>query len=804
MSAPAGLRSRPAARPARGRRRSPAHWLTGAAVAAAVLLCSLSMHGVMEGFTWLWPLAGTVAAVCTATALARRYRLPTMLVPAAGLAALTAALTWLFSFDESFLGVIPTAGSLARAGSLVSEAQTVVITQVIPVVPDRGVVFIACLAVGLVTVLVDTLAVTVRMPAASGLGLFTILLVPGIIKPQSVGAAGFAAAALGFLLILAAATWQERAEARGSRALPTGSQAAAALGIGAGAVIAAMLLPLAIPGFNAGAFPQGARISFFAGTTGLNPVVTLGNDLRQPAATGRITYATDSPRPLYLRSTTLEDFSGSRWAPDTRSDTRRLGTSSMLPAEPLGANVPTTLTTTVIESKTYSSPWLLAPYAPSSVSEVGGAWTWDPATMTILSADGTAEAQGSYQVRSVAPAVTGENLKDIGPAPEDAVAEVFTDLPDDLPQIIKDTAREAVADETTPYGQALALQSYLRGPRFTYSLDAPVEGGYDGNGMDVLASFLEKRSGYCVHFASAMAVMAREVGIPSRIGLGYAPGRATNEVRTGPAGQELKEFVVDSRDAHAWPELFFEGAGWVRFEPTPSRGVVPAYAVPRQQNAAAAAQAEPDAAEPRGAVPPPAPSPAPVPSAVPEPVGPAETGNAPLAGIAAGLLVAVLAVLTPWGLRRRRTRLRQRAHAAGNGRAEPAWQEAADLAHDYGYPARTADTPRTYAARVAAEAELPEPAAAALARLRGAYEAEAYAAPDRPAGQRQAPDSGAARAGAPDGVVPAARAQASRPQGASAWQDVGTVSAGLRSSVSAAGRVRAVLFPASLGRGRRP
>ncbi|WP_312183215.1 DUF3488 and transglutaminase-like domain-containing protein, partial [Arthrobacter sp.] len=711
-------------------RRASANWVAGAAAGIAVLLCSLSIQGILDGFAWMWPLTMAVASVSVATALARRFSFPTVLVPVAGLASLTLALTWLFASDTGFLGIIPMSGTVAKAGSLLADAQTVVITQVIPVLPDAGVVFIACLAVGLVTVLVDTLAVTLRMPAASGLGLFTILLVPGIIKPQSVGAAGFAAAALGFLLILAAGAWQERADAQaGGRNRPTGSQAAGALGIGAGAVIAALLLPLAIPGFNTGAFPQGARINFFAGTTGLNPVVTLGNDLRQPTATGRITYATDSQRPLYLRSTTLEDFSGSRWAPDTRSDSRRLGTSSMMPAERMDESIPTTVTTTVIGSSTYSSPWLLAPYAPSSISEVGGAWTWDPSTMTILSADGNAEAQSSYQVRSVSPMVTSETLMGIGPAPENAVDPVFTDLPDNLPQIIKDTAREAVAAETTPYGQALALQSYLRGARFSYSLDAPVDGGYDGNGMDVLARFLEQRSGYCVHFASAMAVMAREVGIPSRMGLGYAPGRATDETRVGDGGQELEEFAVDSRDAHAWPELYFEGVGWVRFEPTPSRGVVPAYAVPRQPNAGAAAQREADQREPQGAIPVPAPSPTSPPAAVPQPVGPAETGGAPFAGVAIGILVAALAILTPWGLRRRRTRNRQHAHAAAGGGAGLAWEEAMDSAQDYGYPARTADSPRSYADRLAAEAGLPEPAAAALQRLRQAYEAEAYAAP---------------------------------------------------------------------------
>ena len=124
----------------------------------------------------------------------------------------------------------------------------------------------------------------------------------------------------------------------------------------------------------------------------------------------------------------------------------------------------------------------------------------------------------------------------------------------------------------------MAIQKYLRSGEFTYSLQAPVQGGYDGNGLSVLADFLAVKSGYCIHFASAMAVMARAEGIPSRIAVGYAPGRLTGDTVAVVGQGSLPEYEVDARDAHAWPELYFQGLGWVPFEPTPSRGVVPDYA----------------------------------------------------------------------------------------------------------------------------------------------------------------------------------------------------------------------------------
>ena len=193
--------------------------------------------------------------------------------------------------------------------------------------------------------------------------------------------------------------------------------------------MAALLVSLAIPGFNAGAFPQGARFNFLNGSTGLNPVVSLGNDLRQPTATGRITYATDSTRPLYLRSTTLEDFSGTRWAPDTREDERESLAEEMAPAGSPDPGIPTDTVRTVISSPSYASPWLLAPYAPSSVSGLDGAWTWDPTTMTILSGSGSSEPRSGYEVVSESPVVTSDALSGLPAAPADAVEPRFTDLP---------------------------------------------------------------------------------------------------------------------------------------------------------------------------------------------------------------------------------------------------------------------------------------------------------------------------------------------------------------------------------------
>src|SRR5690606_14718609 len=128
-----------------------------------------------------------------------------------------------------------------------------------------------------------------------------------------------------------------------------------------------------------------------------------------------------------------------------------------------------------------------------------------------------------------------------------------TALPEGLPSIIAETAFHAVGDAPSRYEQALALQEYLRSGDFEYSEETPVEQGFDGNGMDAPEVFLSVRSGYCVHYASAMAVMARVLDIPSRVAVGTLPGSSSKRTLA-----DTRLFSVSTSDVHAWPELYFE------------------------------------------------------------------------------------------------------------------------------------------------------------------------------------------------------------------------------------------------------
>ena len=140
----------------------------------------------------------------------------------------------------------------------------------------------------------------------------------------------------------------------------------------------------------------------------------------------------------------------------------------------------------------------------------------------------------------------------------------MTKLPARLPRGDPHPGREGDQGRHHDFDKAVALQDWFRtGGGFTYSLDQR-----GGSGMDLLAHFVtDDRVGYCEQFASAMAAMARTLGIPSRVVVGFLDGQPLPDGR----------ILYTSDERHAWPEMYFPGVGWIRFEPTPAqRAATPA------------------------------------------------------------------------------------------------------------------------------------------------------------------------------------------------------------------------------------
>jgi transglutaminase-like putative cysteine protease len=652
-----------------------------------------SLHVTLQGISW-W-LVGTifVFAVLFAAAAVRRLLRGRAWPPIISAAVGVALLTLIYAADTAILGVIPTLGTLGRFGQIIEQGITSIVEQRVPATPELGIVLLLAVLMIVCAWFADVV-VAARKPALVALPLAAILAVPLAIKPGLTDALWYLVTAALYLAVL-----------RIGR--PRDSRRAVVV-VGAAVALGSLLLPYAIPGVEE---QPASRTSGLR--SGINPLITLGDDLRRGDPTLALSYTSSANYPVYLRLTTLDRFTGGTWGPivgDTRGDNLD---AFPFPAGLTQATAVNAAEVDVTVADVFTN-WLPTPYPTTSITGVEGDWFWEPDGLTVRSVDTGARGQ-QYTAAFLEPRPTSEQLAATTVFPADA-PEGSLALPGDMPAIVVDTAHQVADAAASAYDKALALQTYLRGVDFSYSEEAPVDEGFDGTGMDALAIFLERKTGYCVHYASAMAVMARELGIPSRVAVGFQPGdRRFND------GSNLYEVSTD--DLHAWPELYFDDIGWLRFEPTPGRGAVPRYG--------SALVDDPTTPQDESS-----PTPAPTPTAdaadrpdvddgVPDV---AEAESRLVANVLLGLAIVaaiVVVLLLPAGFRAGLRMLRLRRIRQGRDPAAAAWDEVRDTARDVGWSASETETPRAFALRLA-----PELSGDALRDFRGRIEVAAYGRAD--------------------------------------------------------------------------
>lgn len=140
----------------------------------------------------------------------------------------------------------------------------------------------------------------------------------------------------------------------------------------------------------------------------------------------------------------------------------------------------------------------------------------------------------------------------------------YLQLPDKLPERVRELAHQITANQSTGYEKVKALESYLKNSAdFRYSLE---EAEMVPDNRDYVDFFLfDSKIGYCEHFSSSMVVLARSLGIPARWAKGFSEGKVSQTHEDG-----TKSYRISNENAHAWAEIYFEGIGWVPFEPTKS------------------------------------------------------------------------------------------------------------------------------------------------------------------------------------------------------------------------------------------
>ena len=702
-----------------------------AVVGAAVLLASLSLLPVVQGLLWWIESCVVVTIALAATAGSRRLRLPAAAAALIGLSTVPIVLALIVSGSSAAAGASPNAAAAAVVDGFSSAFRQIYLDSV----PAQGTAELAVLiaaGTAVVAVVADLVTVGLRAPIAGTLVVVAVAIVPG--KAFATGTNGL------LLLAVAAAALALIAVDRRRR-----GRAPRVVGLAAGgaiAVVVALLVQVVLPTpFASSAQAGGALVIDGAA----NPLLRLGQDLRRGADTPVLTYTNRDNAPVYLRLAVLEDFTGTTWSPNP-ADGGPLGFADVpqAPGAPASADGRTTSTTITPASESSVGDRLPLPYPATSVVGVRGRFRWEDRGLT-LSRFGAGPV-GSYVVRSSKVDPTPAQLRaasvSVPAGDEESLA-----LPSTVPAIIRSTADRWTRNASNPYDSALAIQNQLRNGAFSYDEETPAEQGYDGDGLGVIAKFLKVKAGYCIHYASTMAVMARLEGIPSRIVVGYLPGEAR-------AGTNARS--VSSDDLHSWPELYFDGIGWVRFEPTPGRGAVPAYApLPSSK-----VTTTPTAGASSAAAATPAPTESDAASAT-------DGGGAGIALGAllrgGGIVLLIGAVLALPGLLRRAIRRRRLGRLAQDGPAG-AWRELLDTARDLGLPTGRGRSPRGIEAELADRTGRSREAKEALARLRAAYERQAY----------------------------------SRASAAATARDVEQVIDALRSQVTGSARLAAALAPRSL------
>ena len=640
---------------------------SGIAVTVAVLLATLTLSPLTMDSGYLgvsWALVLTLGVIGI---IVRRARLGEGAILAIQVIVVAGALVLLSL-------TMPGSGApwYAHIVELYAGGAEHMRTQPSPMEPNDGVKLIFVTAIGVITVMTDLLVSGIRRPVWALAPPATLFLVPAIGLGTDTGLVSFACIAIGYLGILIAeglnstARWtrglsHDSADGMGT-ATPVVWRAAGYIALPALVltVILGVVMPtLSIPGWGIGSGQGNSGPLELA-----DPTLDLRRNLNQPSDRTVIDYRTDSPGGVYLRMASLPQFTDAGW----QMARMQISPGRTLPAVPGLTEKPTERRSTTITVRDFRSKYLPLPFAPRKV-DAPGSWGSDEQSLVVISTDPDSGIENlEYSVDSVDIEPDGNVLSDApaGTPPDSALTSV---VPNDLPESLSDLAREVTKDASTPALKAAAIQAYLRSDRFTYSVEPQ-----PGTGYQALENFLLKdRLGYCEQFAGAMAMMARVVGIPSRVAVGFLPGE-----RSG------NGYEVSIRDMHAWPELYFSGYGWVRFEPTPSVATAPSWSIEGPSDPGEDPTSEPTSDEPTEEAQPSQP-----PSAAPT-QQPTETNDdtafpwgRTLGGAGIGLLVLCL-LAAPATIRLRRRSARLDRERMPDERVESAWAEIRDTLVDLG------------------------------------------------------------------------------------------------------------------------
>jgi len=344
-----------------------------------------------------------------------------------------------------------------------------------------------------------------------------------------------------------------------------------ALSVSLGAVVIGTVLFFAFPRFSAGYFARtGLQPSLMSGFTDNVELGQIGEIKKNTMLVMRVQTGRPVNYPLLRwRGIALTNFDGHRWyTPEAKASTRQPdpnGWVFLAPRSALQGRPAMQLQFVTLLQPSASG----ALFGPAQVMALRGDFSgeggrYDTAVRrSYLAIDSTGSiynpfhnfSQIRYEGMSVLPVARPAQARFAGTDYPPEIQETYLQLPNRVDRRIPELARKISAAASNPYDKSLAIEKYLQ-TNFAYTLNLT------GNpGPDPLAHFLfETKAGHCEYFATAMAVMLRTLGIPSREVNGFLPGEY-NDLGG--------DYIVRASDAHSWVEAYFPGTGWLTFDPTP-------------------------------------------------------------------------------------------------------------------------------------------------------------------------------------------------------------------------------------------
>jgi transglutaminase-like putative cysteine protease len=561
-----GLRLPSSARPARRGRHAGLQLATEVALGGTTAAAIIGMHRLFEDGSFFPPLfLQVVLAHLTVTLLRRAH---CRLLPAGLITAVAAlcAITWTH-YLRTTTALLPTRATLSSIDADIDAAWWLFREVQAPAPVEVGFVVATSLAIWLIVFVADWgafrtgVSFEALLPPAT---LFLFAAVLGAEGSRAASAALFVAACLMFLLLHRiwrqedTATWAALHSQRGRRSLLSSGAVLAGVSV----VVSGIAGPRMPGAEEPPLIPWKDLAEEDETRVVVSPLVDIRSRLVQQKDVEVFTVKTsDADFPgAFWRLTALDTYDGGIWRSSYATDEA----DGELPSS-VEADTDVTRVSQTITIQALGQVWLPAAFepvaidthpAPSGRAPPTVGYESDSATLIVDQEADTSDGL-SYTVDSDVPTWSADQLRQAPDQPFSDVGRRHLDLPDDFNPDITALAEQLTAPERTLYDKALALQRHLLG--FAYTVDVQ-----PGHSEDAMADFLfENQAGYCEQFAGTFVAMARSVGIPARVVVGFTKGIQDHN--------EPTLWRVTGRQAHAWAEVYFDGFGWVIFDPTPGR-----------------------------------------------------------------------------------------------------------------------------------------------------------------------------------------------------------------------------------------